>query len=256
MAKSKKKKELDVVTNTQAPQKELVNDGTLEVNSIWHTIQGEGPLAGVPAFFIRLAGCNLQCPGCDTEYTKILDEKTFSEEEIVDFIKGLDKPTTNLVVITGGEPFRQRIDALLIHLNDEGYHVQVETNGMIFRPFDEELFKNWHKKRNPDFDLTVVCSPKTAKISEAILPYVDAYKYVITDGYTDADGLPNQILGKKCEVFRPVDLIELTKLGRIYVQPYDDGNKSETGHRDAALKSAMTHGYNLSVQLHKLLGIE
>ena len=41
-------------------------DGTLEVHSIFKTIQGEGPFCGTPAVFIRLAGCNLQCPWCDT----------------------------------------------------------------------------------------------------------------------------------------------------------------------------------------------
>ena len=52
-------------TNTQEPEK-IDRDRHLDVHSIFHTIQGEGPYCGHPAVFIRLAGCNLQCPGCDT----------------------------------------------------------------------------------------------------------------------------------------------------------------------------------------------
>ena len=56
--------------NQQAPEKQqLRGDGLLAVHSIFYTIQGEGPFAGETAVFVRLAGCNLQCPLCDTDYT-------------------------------------------------------------------------------------------------------------------------------------------------------------------------------------------
>ena len=42
-------------------------EGTLQVHSIFKTIQGEGPFCGTPCVFVRLAGCNLQCPACDTD---------------------------------------------------------------------------------------------------------------------------------------------------------------------------------------------
>src|SRR3954467_9071958 len=46
------------------------SDGnSLSIHSIFYTLQGEGPYSGCPAVFMRLAGCNLQCPGCDTDYT-------------------------------------------------------------------------------------------------------------------------------------------------------------------------------------------
>lgn len=51
--------------NTQPPEKRVDRiDGKVEVHSAFATIQGEGPFAGRPAIFLRLAGCNLQCPGC------------------------------------------------------------------------------------------------------------------------------------------------------------------------------------------------
>ena len=50
-------------------KRELSVDGSVQVHSIFYTLQGEGPFSGQPAVFVRLAGCNLQCPACDTDYT-------------------------------------------------------------------------------------------------------------------------------------------------------------------------------------------
>lgn len=46
----------------------LRDDGALYISGIFATIQGEGPLTGTPAIFIRLSGCNLQCGFCDTDF--------------------------------------------------------------------------------------------------------------------------------------------------------------------------------------------
>jgi len=56
--------------NQQLAEKRVERqDGALEIIDIFPTIQGEGPFAGEPAIFVRLAGCVLQCPLCDTDYT-------------------------------------------------------------------------------------------------------------------------------------------------------------------------------------------
>ena len=57
-------------------------DGLLSLHSIFHTIQGEGPFCGTPSVFVRLAGCNLQCPACDTDYTQ--GRRAASAQEILD----------------------------------------------------------------------------------------------------------------------------------------------------------------------------
>jgi len=57
--------------NQQKPEPRAKGDGSiLDFHSMFFTIQGEGPFAGHRSIFVRLAGCNLQCPGCDTEYTQ------------------------------------------------------------------------------------------------------------------------------------------------------------------------------------------
>ncbi|MEG7364337.1 7-carboxy-7-deazaguanine synthase QueE, partial [Pseudomonas citronellolis] len=84
-------------------------DGLLSLHSIFHTIQGEGPFCGTPSVFVRLAGCNLQCPACDTDYTQ--GRRAASVQEILDKVQ--EYQSSGLVVITGGEPFRQDITRLL-----------------------------------------------------------------------------------------------------------------------------------------------
>lgn len=52
----------------------------LFVTSMFMTLQGEGPYRGEPAFFIRLAKCNLNCSFCDTFFDDG-DWLTFDEIE-------------------------------------------------------------------------------------------------------------------------------------------------------------------------------
>ena len=103
------------------------------------TIQGEGPHAGRPCWFIRLGGCNLSCEWCDTPYSTGHHGIPLSTvpRQTVRSIVGAITPQT-LVVITGGEPLmhakRPAFVSLLIHLRAQGCTVHVETNGSILPP--------------------------------------------------------------------------------------------------------------------------
>lgn len=98
------------------------------VSEIFDGIQGEGPLQGKPATFIRFSGCNLSCSWCDTKYHKD-NPKTASPHDIAIEINH------DLVVITGGEPFVQDHDELQHLLQLLGQHtIQFETNGIIPPP--------------------------------------------------------------------------------------------------------------------------
>jgi 7-carboxy-7-deazaguanine synthase len=99
----------------------------LKVKEIFYSIQGETSYAGRPAVFVRLAGCNLNCSWCDTEYSKTGGED-FSGPEIIKEIKKFNCP---LAVVTGGEPLMQSKETIsfLNTLVENNFEVLLETNG-------------------------------------------------------------------------------------------------------------------------------
>jgi len=100
----------------------------LEVNEIFHSIQGESSWSGQPCVFIRLTGCNLRCAYCDTSYA--YEQGRFIEiPEIVERVRRL---RCDLVEVTGGEPLIQaETPPLIAGLLDAGHTVLLETNGSI-----------------------------------------------------------------------------------------------------------------------------
>jgi 7-carboxy-7-deazaguanine synthase len=219
----------------------------IEVHSIFRTIQGEGPFCGVPATFVRLAGCNLQCPGCDTDYTS--KRELFSALKLVRTVQ--DVKRGGLVVITGGEPFRQDLHHLLRLLVLEGFYVQVETNGTLPPPQAGYVHIPHFRK-----GVYVVVSPKAGKVHPLTEEAACAYKYVLAAGRVHPDdGLPTNVLDHpvRGRVARP----PLDWHKPVYVQPEDAGNLHDNEkNMKAAVQSCMAHGYTLQLQVHKLLGME
>ncbi|MBV8977661.1 MAG: 7-carboxy-7-deazaguanine synthase QueE [Alphaproteobacteria bacterium] len=214
------------------------NGETLWVQEVFYTLQGEGPFSGEPSVFVRLAGCNLRCYWCDTEF----ENSTWkpSLDEVVSRIEALRPRHCDLIVLTGGEPLRQQIGPLIGRLLAEGLRVQIETNGTLWRALPD------------DPRLTIVCSPKTPALHPRMVPRIDIYKYVLQQGAVDpADGLPvasTQLRGQAVRLFRPPP-------GKpVYVMPCDEAGLSDENRR-AATKSALDHGYRLTLQLHKIAGI-
>lgn len=101
---------------------------SLQINEIFHSIQGESLYAGRPCVFVRLTGCNLRCAYCDTTYA-YHEGKWLSISEIITEIR---KFPCRLVEVTGGEPLLQpQTPELVQRLLDGGYQVLVETNGSL-----------------------------------------------------------------------------------------------------------------------------
>lgn len=100
----------------------------LQLAEIFYSVQGEGTWTGTPAVFVRLAGCNLSCAFCDTDYAL----KFFaSPAQIVARVRE-EGGSCPMVVLTGGEPLAQRESAALIGaLRADGRRVHVESNGTI-----------------------------------------------------------------------------------------------------------------------------
>ena len=95
---------------------------------IYKSVQGESSFAGLPCIFVRLAGCNLRCNWCDSEYTFTGGLK-MSVDEVLGEVRKL--APVKLVEITGGEPMLQEREVvpLMEQLLDEGYEVLIETSG-------------------------------------------------------------------------------------------------------------------------------
>lgn len=227
--------------NTQPIEKRYPSSGhVLDVVSIFPTIQGEGPYTGHRAIFIRLAGCNLQCPGCDTNYTE--GRKRMHISDICqDIVKQAEPPY--LVVITGGEPFRQNVSVLANGLIAMGFNVQVETNGTL--PPSPGLSEN----------VCIVCSPKAGKLNKVIADRADAFKYVMNADSVAEDGLPILALDHSARphVARPPREWK----GPIYLQPMDSGVMAQNIRNErACVLSCIEHGYILQLQIHKIVGVE
>lgn len=228
--------------NIQQPEKRERHTGqVLAVHSIFPTIQGEGPFAGRPAVFLRLAGCNLQCPHCDTDYTS--ERRQLMVPKIVEEIKAV-AGRSSLVVITGGEPFRQRLTILAHALFAEGFAVQIETNG------------TFHEPGFPYEQVTIVCSPKAGQINHKLHPHISALKYVISYGnVAEDDGLPLQALGHPAwpRLARPPEGFR----GPIFVQPEDSQDEELNKlHLSTAVAVCLKYGYRLCLQVHKLIGVQ
>ena len=105
----------------------------MKVVEIFNSIEGEGIRAGFPCVFIRLFGCNLHCSYCDSQYACTGDDYSImSIPEIMQAVK-FHANGIKRVTVTGGEPLiHDGIDKLLQTLIDEGYEVNVETNGTMF----------------------------------------------------------------------------------------------------------------------------
>ena len=95
---------------------------------LYKSVQGESSFAGVPCIFVRLAGCNLRCSWCDSEYT-FTGGKPFTSDEILAQIEAL-RPC-RLVEFTGGEPMLQSRELLpfMDRLLANNYTLMIETSG-------------------------------------------------------------------------------------------------------------------------------
>jgi len=99
----------------------------MQISEIFYSVQGEGPQVGMPAWFIRTCGCNLNCDYCDSKYAW----KNGTKISIKDIKKQINNGCKN-VIITGGEPLLQEdlFDLMKGLINKNVY---VETNGTIYK---------------------------------------------------------------------------------------------------------------------------
>lgn len=195
---------------------------TYRVNEIFYSLQGEGRWTGRAAVFVRMSGCNLACPFCDTDFSH------YTEMTADDIIEQCQKVGGNcrFIVLTGGEPTLQADKNLIAAWHQADYYVAMETNGT--HPIPEGI--DW-----------VTCSPKSAFVkSEAHLAITQAneLKLVFDDEH------PVEDYGQKTEY--------------KYLQPCDTGNASRNRLiMNHCIKFIQEHPeWQLSLQTHKIIGIQ
>lgn len=211
------------------------------VNEIFYSLQGEGVNAGRPAVFVRLSGCNLRCPFCDTDHQA---HTLMSAEEIVCAVVAAEEAVhaaashaaSRLVVLTGGEPSLYVDETLICTLHAHNCELAIETNGT--RPLPTGL--DW-----------VTCSPKDAFCPNAtpVLTRCDELKVVMTDGADDPF-----VTAEPLAVADPYPDIQAT---HRLVQPCDTGDAERNRLiQQRAVAWCLAHpAWRLSLQTHKLLDI-
>jgi len=183
---------------------------------IFYSIQGEGTWSGTPAVFVRLAGCNLACDFCDTDYAI---ERFCSVDDVVRAVReaGGDCP---MVVLTGGEPLAQaQTPALIEALRGDGRRVHVESNGTIFTKLPADVWLCVSPKERVD--------PRMAKRADEAKLIVDRRV--------------------------PEEHLPLFELPTILLQP--EGNKPANVALALAYAKAHPRRFRLSLQTHKFIGV-
>ena len=129
----------------------------------FYTIQGEGAHTGRAAYFIRLAGCDVNCWWCDVKDS--WDAEKHPSCSVKEIVQRVLDSKAEFVVITGGEPLLHNLEPLTIRLKQEGLLVHIETSGSS--PLSGSL--DW-----------ITLSPKRFKKPlDEVFPYVDELKVVV-----------------------------------------------------------------------------
>jgi radical SAM domain protein len=188
-------------------------------NGIFKSIQGEGYNCGKSAVFIRLAGCNMipRCQFCDEKFD---DSEELEEQEILERV--IKFAPFAMVVITGGEPTAQNLTDLVNLLKSNNFYVSIETNGM--NKIDYNL--DW-----------ITCSPKNEKVN---IKEVNELKFVVD---------------KSCEEMNLfIDAVSSNvKHDYVYLQPESNKNSMISNCVEMISENS---DYRLSLQIHKIIGIE
>lgn len=202
----------------------------LVITEIFHSLQGEGPLIGLPSVFIRLGGCiEPLCPWCDTRYAW----HEFSEMASDDILRKISQYGCRTIVITGGEPFLQwntGLSDLHLKLRDGGYALLYETSG---------------KAGIPDLDgALVVLSPKyiegTWHVTRETMDKADFFKFIADDRASME------------EIRRFVNEYALAS-DKVFIMPMGSTREEQLKRMNAVFDFCRNNGYRMTPRLHILI---
>lgn len=233
-------------------KQELRGDGALEVEKVFYTIQGEGPYVGRPSVFVRLSGCWLACTWCDTEFDTV--NQVTQVHALIANVEAAARKRTRLIVLTGGDPLRQNIVPFCVLARAFGYHVQIETAGIQWVRQLEDLVA--------EGSVSIVVSPKTGKVCDEMHEHAMAWKYIVSscDDIDPDDSLPvssTQVTGSAVSRRQRLARPDPFDADKVYVQPCQVASPSLNFENvELTKKISLERGYRLSLQTHKILGLE
>ena len=219
------------------------------VNEIFESIQGEGRFTGVPSVFLRLQGCPVGCPWCDTQHTwpvanediitvtqlraKNAEAPTHAYMSVAGFLNEYSKRgyQARHIVITGGEPAMHDLLPLTTELLAQGWSVQIETSGTFALLCHTDVFVTVSPKINMPGKFPIL--PQVMARANEIKHAIAMQKHV--------DEL--QALLVECPV---------TDDTLIYLQPISQQARAT----ELAVATCIKHNWRLSLQTHKFIGIE
>jgi 7-carboxy-7-deazaguanine synthase len=218
------------------------------INDCYTCVQGEGAQTGVAMVLLRLHGCAVGCPWCDTKETWLMDpahEVTTLAEALganprytymtaVDIANRILRhhPGPKWVLVTGGEPAQYDLVPLVAALHEAGLRVAIETSGT----------ETGHLEAGFDW---VCVSPKLN---------MPGGKQVRLETLTQADEIKH-VVGRSRDI---EDLDELLATAQppastqICLQPVSTSPKAT----ELCLETVMARGWRLSVQVHKYIGVK
>jgi len=216
----------------------------LPVNEIFQSIQGEARWAGTPSVFIRLQGCAVGCPWCDTRHTwtlaagdeisvaamltKTRDAATFARlgaDELVALVAAFQ---ARHVVITGGEPCERDLTELTEKLIALGRGVQIETSGTEA----VRVAAGTWVTVSPKFDM-----PGGRRVRDDALARADEWKIPV---------------GKQADIDAALAaLADRPRPREIWLQPLSRNPKAT----ELCIAGATRLDFRVSVQIHQFLGL-
>lgn len=214
------------------------------VNEVFETMQGEATWTGSPSVFVRMQGCPVGCPWCDTKHTWEVDSAAqVSTAEMVEKVD--DAPTFALmsegavlalmrdfrakhIVITGGEPAMYDLLPLSLSLIEHGYRIQLETSGTFPVQISDRAWVTVSPK---------VGMPGGRPVLESAMRRADEIKYPV---------------GKPADVEKLKALLaEFPVTCPVWLQPLSQNDKAT----QLCLEAATQNDWRVSLQTHKFLGV-
>lgn len=218
----------------------------LNIVEVFDTVQGEGPLTGRQATFLRMAGCNLSCTWCDTPYSwdwTRYDRASEVRQVTIDETAA-QLADRRLVVLTGGEPLLQRVALTELAARLPDVHFQVETNGTV-APGALVWAAN----------VTYVVSPKLANSGDSLTrrwqpDALDAFADLAATGRADW----KIVVTSEADIEQAVDLADHHGVGldRLWLMPQGITCDEHLATLARLADPIVASGANLSARVHLL----